>query len=35
MSDITQNDINILLKLYFKQPKILYQHLFGSYHQLN
>ena len=34
MSDITQDDLNILLKLYFKQPKVLYQHLFGSFHQL-
>ena len=32
--NITQDDINKLLKLYFKQPKVLYNHLFSSYHQL-
>jgi DNA-directed RNA polymerase II subunit RPB2 len=34
MSKITQEDINKVEELYFKQPKILYQHLFGSMHQL-
>ena len=33
-NNIDQNDLNKILKLYFKQPKILYQHLFSSYHQL-
>jgi DNA-directed RNA polymerase II subunit RPB2 len=31
-SDI-QNDINNLIHLYFKQPSILYEHLFSSYQQ--
>ena len=31
-SDI-QNDINKLIRLYFKQPSILYEHLFSSYQQ--
>lgn len=31
---LTQKDIDQLLKLYYKQPNILYQHLFSSYHQL-
>ena len=31
---ITQDDLNLLIKLYFKQPNVLYQHLFGSFHQL-
>jgi DNA-directed RNA polymerase II subunit RPB2 len=31
-SDI-QNDINKLIQLYFKQPSILYEHLFSSYQQ--
>ena len=31
--DITQSDINQLIKLYFKQPNILYEHLFSSYNQ--
>uniref|UniRef100_A0A6C0J5I7 DNA-directed RNA polymerase n=1 Tax=viral metagenome TaxID=1070528 RepID=A0A6C0J5I7_9ZZZZ len=31
---ITQKDLNLLIKLYFKQPHILYTHLFSSYHQL-
>ena len=30
----SQEDINILKKLYFKQPRVLFQHLFGSYYQL-
>ena len=34
MSEINQDDINKVEELYFKQPKILYQHLFGSMHQL-
>ena len=35
MSDnYTQKDIDILKQLYFKQPRSLYQHLFGSYYQL-
>ena len=34
MSRIEQNDIDRLIKLYFKQPKVLYEHLFASYHQL-
>ena len=34
MSLLKQEDIDKLEKLYFKQPKILYQHLFGSMHQL-
>ena len=29
----TQKDINKLIDIYFNQPKILYEHLFGSYHQ--
>ena len=28
-----QKDINKLIKLYFSQPQILYEHLFASYHQ--
>ena len=34
MSLVEYNDIKKLIKLYFKQPKILYQHLFSSYNQL-
>jgi len=30
---VSQQDINQLIKLYFKQPNILYEHLFGSFHQ--
>lgn len=30
----TQQDLKNLEKLYFKQPNILYEHLFSSYHQL-
>ena len=30
---INQSDLNQLIKLYFKQPNILYEHLFSSYHQ--
>ena len=33
-SNLSQEDINYLVKLYYKQPNILYQHLFSSYHQL-
>jgi len=33
-SEISQKDLDKLLKLYFKQPKIMYQHLFSSFHQL-
>jgi DNA-directed RNA polymerase II subunit RPB2 len=33
-SNLSQEDINSLVKLYYKQPNILYQHLFSSYHQL-
>lgn len=33
-SDIAQKDLDLFLRLYFKQPKILYQHLFSSFHQL-
>jgi DNA-directed RNA polymerase II subunit RPB2 len=32
--NLNQEDINYLVKLYYKQPNILYQHLFSSYHQL-
>ena len=32
--DINQSDIDILTKLYFKQPGIMYNHLFSSYFQL-
>jgi DNA-directed RNA polymerase II subunit RPB2 len=32
--DFTQKDIDILKDLYFKQPRVLFQHLFGSYYQL-
>jgi len=31
---ITQTDINKTIKLYFKQQNILYEHLFGPFHQL-
>jgi DNA-directed RNA polymerase II subunit RPB2 len=31
---ISQDDINQLIRLYFKQPNILYDHLFSSFHQL-
>ena len=31
---VTQEDINKLVDLYFKQPDIMYSHLFSSYHQL-
>jgi len=34
MSLVEYNDIKKLIKLYFDQPKILYQHLFSSYNQL-
>jgi DNA-directed RNA polymerase beta subunit/intein/homing endonuclease len=34
MSLVEYNDIKKLIKLYFEQPKVLYQHLFGSYNQL-
>jgi DNA-directed RNA polymerase II subunit RPB2 len=32
--EFTQQDLRKLEKLYFKQPNILYDHLFSSYHQL-
>lgn len=32
--EFTQYDIRKLEKLYFKQPNIIYDHLFSSYHQL-
>jgi DNA-directed RNA polymerase II subunit RPB2 len=32
--DFTQQDLKVLEKLYFKQPRILFDHLFGSFHQL-
>ena len=31
---INQNDIDQLIRLYFKQPNTLYTHLFSSFHQL-
>jgi len=31
---VSQENIDEILKLYFKQPKVLYEHLFASYHQL-
>lgn len=31
---VSQDDINQLIRLYFKQPNILYEHLFSSFHQL-
>ena len=34
MSLVEYNDIKKLVKIYFNQPKILYQHLFSSYNQL-
>jgi DNA-directed RNA polymerase II subunit RPB2 len=34
MSLVEYNDIKKLIKLYFDQPKILYQHLFSSFNQL-
>lgn len=34
MSLVEYDDIKKLIKLYFKQPKILYHHLFSSYNQL-
>ena len=34
MSLVEYNDIKKLIKIYFDQPKILYQHLFSSYNQL-
>ena len=33
MTSNTQKDINKLIDLYFNQPKVLYDHLFSSYHQ--
>ena len=32
--DFNQQDLKKLESLYFKQPNILYEHLFSSYHQL-
>ena len=34
MSLIEYNDIKKLIRLYFKQPKVLFEHLFSSYNQL-
>ena len=34
MSLVEYDDIKKLIRLYFKQPKVLYQHLFLSYNQL-
>ena len=34
MSLVEYNDIKKLIRLYFKQPKVLYEHLFSSYNQL-
>ena len=31
---ISQEDIDKLIDLYYKQPRVLYEHLFGSYNQL-
>ena len=28
-----QKNIDNLIKLYFNQPRVLYEHLFNSYHQ--
>ena len=33
-NEINQNDIDQLIRLYFKQPNTLYTHLFSSFHQL-
>lgn len=33
MNSNTQTNIDKLIKLYFNQPKVLYEHLFSSYHQ--
>lgn len=33
MNSNTQSNIDKLIKLYFNQPKVLYEHLFSSYHQ--
>ena len=33
MSSIIQKEINKLIELHFNQPKVLYEHLFASYHQ--
>ena len=33
MTSNTQTNIDKLIKLYFNQPKVLYEHLFSSYHQ--
>lgn len=33
MTSNTQSNIDKLIKLYFNQPKVLYEHLFSSYHQ--
>jgi DNA-directed RNA polymerase beta subunit len=32
--NVSQDDIDKLLDLYFKQPKVLYDHLFSSFHQM-
>lgn len=33
MTSNNQNEIDKLIELYFNQPKVLYEHLFASYHQ--
>jgi DNA-directed RNA polymerase II subunit RPB2 len=33
MTSNTQKEIDKLIELYFNQPKVLYEHLFASYHQ--
>jgi len=33
MTSKTQKEIDKLIELYFNQPKVLYEHLFSSYHQ--
>ena len=30
---VNQEDVDKLVELYFKQPNVLVDHLFGSYHQ--
>ena len=34
MTSNIQKEIDKLIELYFNQPKVLYEHLFASYHQL-
>ena len=33
MTQDIQKELDKLIELYFNQPKILYEHLFSSYHQ--